>query len=65
MNNRMIQHSYGLALSSAREVLYHDPLMRLQWDDKVIDRFTTPPSEKELEQFKANHGVLGTTEANP
>lgn len=65
MNNRMIQHSYGLVLSSAREVLYHDPLMRLQWDDKVIDRFTTPPSEKDLEQFKADHGFVGTTEANP
>jgi hypothetical protein len=65
MNNRMIQHSYGLALSSTREVLYHDPLLRLQWDDKVIDRFTTPPSEEELKQFKAEHGVVGTSEARP
>lgn len=61
MNNQMIQHSYGLALSSAREVLYHDPLMRLQWDDKVIDRFTTPPSEEEMAQFKADHGIVGIT----
>ena len=65
MNNQMIQHSYGLALSSAREVLYHDPLMRLQWDDKVIDRFTAPPSEDEMAQFKADHGIVGTPEASP
>lgn len=65
MNNQMIQHSYGLALSSAREVLYHDPLMRLQWDDKVIDRFTVPPSEDEMAQFKAAHGIVGTREASP
>ena len=65
MNNQMIQHSYGLALSSARKVLYHDPLMRLQWDDKVIDRFTAPPSEDEMAQFKADHGIVGTLEASP
>jgi hypothetical protein len=65
MNNQIIQHSYGLALSSAREVLYHDPLMRLQWDDKVIDRFTVPPSEEDVAQFKANHGIVDTPEARP
>jgi hypothetical protein len=65
MNNLMIKHSYGMTLSSARELLYHDPLMRLQWDDKVIVRFTTPPSEEELEQFKADHGVVFTPEARP
>ncbi|WP_286130937.1 DUF4238 domain-containing protein [Azoarcus sp. CIB] len=63
MNYQMIQHSYGLALSSAREVLYHDPLLRLQWDDKVIDRFTVPPSEEDVAQFKANHGIADTPEA--
>lgn len=63
MNNQMIQHSYGLALSSAREVLYHDPLMRLQWDDRVIDRFTTTPSEEEMAQFKANFGIVDAPEA--
>ncbi len=65
MNNQMIQHSYGLALSSAREVLYYDPLMRLQRDDKVIDRFTAPPSEDEMAQFKVDHGIVGTPEASP
>ena len=62
MNNQMIQHSYGLAMSSGRVVLYHDPLMRLQWDDKVIYRFTTPPSEEEMAQFKADHGIVGDQE---
>lgn len=65
MNMQMIQHSYGLALSSAREVLYHDPLMRLQWDDRVIDRFTIPPSEEEMTQFKANFGIVDTPETGP
>ncbi len=63
MNNQMIQHSYGLALSSTREVLYHDPLLRLNWDDRVIDKFTIPPSEEEMAQFKANFGVVDTPEA--
>ena len=63
MNNQMIQHSYGLVLSSAREVLYHDPLMCLRWDDRVIDRFTIPPSEVEMAQFKANLGIVDTPEA--
>lgn len=64
MNNLMIQHSFGLGLSSERKVLYHDPLMRLQWDDKVIDRFTTPPCEGEMAQFKADH-VIMAPEARP
>jgi len=64
MNNQMIQHSYGLALSSTRHVLYHDPLLRLYWDDKVITRFTTPPSESEIAQFKTEHRILdGSKEA--
>lgn len=62
MNSQMIQHSYGLAMSSDRVVLYHDPLMRLQWDDKVIDRFTSPPSEEEMAQFRADHGIEGDPE---
>lgn len=65
MNNQMIQQSYGLALSSARQVLYHDPLLRLQWDDKLIDRFTTPPSEEEMAQFKVDHQVGGNPDARP
>jgi hypothetical protein len=65
MNSQMIKYSYGLALSSARAVLYHDPLLRLQWDDKVINRFTTLPSEEEVAQFKADHGIVGTPEARP
>jgi hypothetical protein len=65
MNSQMIKYSYGLALSSARAMLYHDPLLRLQWDDKVINRFTTPPSEEEMAQFKADYGVVGTPEAGP
>lgn len=66
MNHQMIAHSYGLALSSTRRVLYHDPLMRLRWDDKLIDRFTTPPSEGEMDQFKADDGVIvGSPEARP
>ncbi len=63
MNNQMIQQSYGLALSSAREVLYYDPLMRLKWDDRVIDRFTIPPSEEEMAELKANLGIVDTPEA--
>lgn len=62
MNNQLIQHSYGLALSSTREVLYHDPLMQLQWDDKVIERFTIAPSEEEIGQFKARHGIVDRPE---
>lgn len=65
MNSQMIKYSYGLALSSARAMLYHDPLLRLQWDDKVINRFTTPLSEEEVAQFMADHGVVGTPEAGP
>lgn len=62
MNNQMIQHSYGLVLSSSRQVLYYDPLLRLQWDDKVIDRFTTPPSEEEMAQFKADYQIVGNSD---
>lgn len=58
MNNQMIQHSYGLALSSTRQVLYHDHLLRLRWDDKVVARFTTPPTESEIAEFKAEHGTV-------
>lgn len=65
MNSQMIQHSYGLALSSAREVLYHDPLLRLQWDDKVIDRFTVPPSQEEIEKFKVDHGLVDNAKDRP
>lgn len=65
MNNQMIQHSYGLALSSGRDVLYHDPLLRLQWDDRVIERFTIPPNEEEMEEFRAKHGVVAVSEAEP
>lgn len=59
MNNQMIQHSYGLALSSTRRVLYCDPLMRLRWDDKLIYSFTTPRSAEELAdlQLRANTAV--------
>jgi hypothetical protein len=63
MNNQMIQHSYGLAFSSTRTVLYHDPLMRLHWDDKVISRFTTPPTESEIAEFKAEHGIVDEPKA--
>ncbi len=63
MNNQMIQHSYGLALSSTRDVLYHDPLLRLHWDDKVIARFTNPPTENEITQFKAAHGIMDDPES--
>ena len=63
MNNQMIQHSYGLILSSTRDVLYHDPLLRLHWDDKVIERFTTPPTESEIAQFKAQHGIVDEPKA--
>lgn len=58
MNNKMIQHSYGLAFSSTRHVVYHDPLVRLHWDDKVIARFTTAPTESEIAKFKADHGIV-------
>jgi hypothetical protein len=63
MNNQMIQHSYGLALSSTRAVLYHDPLLRLYWDDKVIARFTTSPTESEIAEFKAEHGIVNEPKA--
>ncbi len=65
MNNQMIQHSYGMAFSSARDVLYHDPLMRLQWDDKLIERFTTPLSEGEVVQSKTSRGIVSTPEVRP
>ena len=63
LNNQMIQHAYGLAFSSTRHVLYHDPLLRLHWDDKVIARFTTPPTESEIAEFKAEHGILDEPKA--
>jgi hypothetical protein len=63
VNNHMIQHSYGLALSSTRKVLYHDPLLRLHWDDDVIERFTTPPTETEIARFKAEHGIVDESKA--
>lgn len=65
MNSQMIQHSYGLVLSSARQVLYHDPLLRLRWDNKVIDRFTVPPSQEEIEKFKVDHGIVDDPDASP
>lgn len=58
MNNQMIQHSCGLALSSTRHVLYRDPLLRLHWNHKVIARFTIPPTESEIAEFKAEHGIV-------
>lgn len=58
MNHQMIRHSYGLAMSASRKVLYHDPLMRLRWDDQLISRFTTQPSAEDVAQFKQTHGVL-------
>ena len=58
MNKLMIQHSCGLALSSKRNVLHQDQLLRLHWDDKVIARLTTPPTESEIAQFKAEHGSV-------
>ncbi|MDH4416203.1 MAG: DUF4238 domain-containing protein [Acidovorax sp.] len=64
MNNQMIQHSYGLAISSCRTVLYHDPLLRLRYDDQLINRFTTPPSAEEIAQFKASHGIADISEAS-
>ncbi|MGO4393411.1 DUF4238 domain-containing protein [Variovorax sp. M-6] len=64
-NNLMIQNSYGLVMSSARKVLYCDPLVRLQWDDKVIERFTAPPSAEEMAQFRAEHGIDDVPEAGP
>jgi hypothetical protein len=60
MNNQMIQHSHGQVFAPNRSVLYHDPLMRLHWDDKMIERFTTQPTPEEIEQFKAEHGVEDT-----
>jgi hypothetical protein len=58
INSQMIQHSYGLVLSSTRNVLYHDPLLRLHWDNHVIRRFTTPLTESEIADFKAEHRIV-------
>ncbi|MES1980721.1 MAG: DUF4238 domain-containing protein [Pseudomonadota bacterium] len=58
MNKQMIEHSHGIALSSGRRILYHDQLLRLQWDDEVIGRFTTPPSEEEIANFRVEHGFV-------
>ena len=33
--------------------------------DQVIDRFTAPPSEEEVAQFKTDHGIVGNSEARP
>lgn len=55
INNQMIRHSFGLVLGCRREVLYHDPLMRLRWDANVIESFTIPPSKEEQEKFLADH----------
>jgi hypothetical protein len=65
MNKQMIEHSNGLVMSSSRSVLYHDPLMRLRWDNQVIDKFTIPPSAEEIAEFKACHGILDTLQADP
>lgn len=61
INHQIIQQSYGLVLSSARKALYHDPLMRLQWDDKMIYRFTIPPSPDEMAQFMAEQEMIENT----
>ena len=63
MNKQMIQHSYGLAISSTRHVLYHDPLLRLHWDDKVIAMLTTPPTKSEIAEFKAEYGIVDGSRA--
>lgn len=39
VNTLMIQYSYGVALSSSRRVLYQDGDMKLNWDEKMMDRF--------------------------
>jgi hypothetical protein len=62
MNSQMIRHSYGLAFSAARELLYFDPLFRLQWDDEVIARFTTPPTPEEIAKFEAEYALMGRPE---
>jgi hypothetical protein len=63
VNMHMIQHSSGQAFSHKRVMLYHDPLLRLHWDDKVVDRFTTPPTPEELKEFEATHGRVGDQSA--
>ncbi len=56
VNRHMIEHADGLVISEKRTVLYYDPLMRLHWDDKLVERVTTPPTEEELAEYRARYG---------
>lgn len=65
VNNQMIHHCSGQVFSPTRKILYHDPLMRLKYDEKVIERFTVAPSKEELDQFMAEHEHLVPHKAGP
>lgn len=59
VNGHMIQHSFGQVFSREKTVLYVDPLCRFWRDDKLIERFTTPPTPEEIEQFRAQYEKPG------
>lgn len=56
MNSHMIKHSFGQVFSREKQVLYTDPLLRFRRDDKIVERFTTAPTEAELKEFQARWG---------
>lgn len=53
VNAHVIEHSSGQVFSDSRKLLYFDPLLRLHWDEKLVDRVMTPPTPEELAQFRA------------
>ena len=56
VNRHMIQHSLGKVFSREKEVLYADSLLCFHRDNKLVQRFTTPPTNQEIAMFEANWG---------
>jgi hypothetical protein len=53
VNTHMAQYSSGQVFSREKKIVYVDPLLKLRWDDLLVQRFTSEPSEEELANFKA------------
>lgn len=55
-NRHVIQHSFGRVFSREKEVLYADLLLRFYRDNKLVQRFTTPPTNQEIAMLEARWG---------